>query len=98
MGEMDQLPATAPVDPVQAYRDAVAYAGMLRQGALGSAAMQFAQDGDQAAYGAAVKQADFDYYTALAHSALRYGQPLTGVNDTPHNGVRVGLPMAFRRR
>jgi len=22
-----------------------------------------------------VKQADFDYYTALAHSALRYGQP-----------------------
>ena len=78
MGEMDQLPATAPVDPVQAYRDAVAYAGMLRQSALGSAAMQFAQDGDQATYGAAVKQADFDYYTALAHSALRHGQPLTG--------------------
>ena len=23
MGEVDQLPATAPVDPVQAYRDAV---------------------------------------------------------------------------
>ena len=83
---------------MQAYRDAVAYAGMLRQGALGSAAMLFAQDGDPAAYGAAVKQADFDYYTALAHSALRYGQPLTSANDTPHNGVRVGLPMAFRTR
>jgi hypothetical protein len=23
-------------------------------------------------------EADFDYYTALARSALRYGQPLTG--------------------
>jgi hypothetical protein len=87
MGEVDQLPATEPVDPVQAYRDAVAYAGMLRQGALGSAAMQFAKDGDQAAYGAAVKQADFDYYTALAHSALRYGQPLTGANDTHITGL-----------
>jgi hypothetical protein len=78
MGEVDQLPAAAPVDPVQAYRDAVAYAGMRRQGALGSAAMQFAQDGDQAAYGAAVKQAEFDYYTAVARSALRHGQSLTG--------------------
>jgi hypothetical protein len=38
MGEVDQLPAAAPVDPVQAYRDAMAYAGMLRQSALGSAA------------------------------------------------------------
>jgi hypothetical protein len=75
MGEVDQLPAAAPVDPVQAYRDAVAYAGMIRQGALGSAAIQFAQDGDQATYGAAVQAADIAYHEAVLKSAVAAGQP-----------------------
>jgi hypothetical protein len=70
MGEVDQLPATAPVDPVQAYRDAVAYAGMLRQSALGSAGDAVCAGRRPGDLWRGAQEADFDYYTALAHSAL----------------------------